>query len=128
MAFHLNQQGITYIDLANAIVAATAAQTGVDVSDYKGNACLHGRITTGLTSTNGDSTCDVKLQHSDDDSTYSDVGAAYAFTQADESAGTTEEITVDMGILKKYVRAYVTVGGGESDDGFGVAVTLICQA
>lgn len=56
-------------------------------------------------------TLDVKLQHSDDLSVWTDVDATnLAFTQA--SGNTTEELDVpDDTFFKRFVRAYCTVAG-----------------
>ncbi len=54
-------------------------------------------------------TLDIKLQHSDDNSTFTDVTNG-AFAQV-TGTGSLQKLTVDVGGLKRYVRAVHTLGG-----------------
>ncbi len=101
---------------AVGLVLAAAAQrtstltgTGIDVLDYEGVtlAVLNASAGTGTTPT-----LDVKLQHSDDDSTYADV-AGGTFTQVTDVAGTAgvQVLKVNVSDLKRYVRVIGTIAG-----------------
>ena len=110
---------------AVGLVLAPAAQrtttltgTGIDVLDYEGVALavLNASAGTGTTPT-----LDVKLQHSDDDSTYADVTGG-AFTQVTDVAGTAgvQVMKVNVSDLKRYVRVIGTIAGTTPSFEFGV--------
>ena len=93
--------------LPAARATATANGTGVDISDYIG------RITFSLSADAMGGTTptgNVKLQESDDDSTYSDITGA-AFAEVTDAAAVQEDITLDSRALKQYVRAVQTITG-----------------
>lgn len=99
--------------LPMASVTATGNGTGVDVSQFVGSIAvqLAAKATAGTSPT-----LDVKLQESDDDSTYTDISGA-TFTQvtsAGSSAATLEKIAVNVDACKKYIRAVKTIGGTSS--------------
>jgi len=61
-------------------------------------------------------TLDIKLQESDDDSTYTDISGA-AFTQVTDAgtlAAVSEKIVVNVEACKKYIRAVKDIGGTSS--------------
>ena len=93
--------------LAPAARTATANGTGVDLKDYIGQAkvILHSALGTGTTPT-----LDVKLQDSDDNSTFADITGA-TFTQVTDAAASLQAIGVDVDKVKRYVRAVATIGG-----------------
>lgn len=88
-------------------MTSTTTGTGIDVTDYDG------RVKVVLDSTAGggaDHTMDVKLQESDDDSTYTDISGA-TFTQVTNAAVALEDIHLNIGETKQYVRAVATLAG-----------------
>lgn len=118
---------------AVGLVLAPAAQrtttltgTGIDVLDYEGVALavLNASAGTGTTPT-----LDVKLQHSDDDSTYADVTGG-AFTQVTDVAGTAgvQVMKVNVSDLKRYVRVIGTIAGTTPSFEFGVEFIGIKKA
>lgn len=94
-------------------VTATGNGTGVDVQQFVGeiSVLLASKATAGTTPT-----LDVKLQDSADNSTFADIAGA-AFTQvtdAGSSAAVLHKITVNVGAVKRYIRAVKTIGGTAS--------------
>lgn len=87
--------------------------TGVLVTDYVGSLA----VTLTCKNTAGSTpTLDIKLQESDDDSTYTDItGAVFTqVTDAGTSAATIEKIVVNVDACKKYIRAVKDIGGTSS--------------
>lgn len=93
--------------LACANVSASANGTGIDVSDFVGGVkfTLDSGAGTGTTPT-----LDVKLQESDDNSTWTDVTGG-AFTQVTDAGASFETLTLSADGLKKYVRGVDAVTG-----------------
>jgi len=109
IATHL--QTLNLIPMAS--VTGDGNGTGVDVSQYVGQLAvvLTCKNTAGTTPT-----LDIKLQESDDNSTYTDVSGA-TFTQvtdANTAAATIEKIVVNVDACKKYIRAVKDIGGTDS--------------
>lgn len=94
-------------------IAATADGTGVSVVDFVGSVAftLSGKNVAGT-----NPTMIVKLQHSDDDSDYTDISGAVftTITAAGTKAATLEKIYVNVDGCKKYIRAVKTIGGTDS--------------
>jgi len=115
------------------LVLAAAAQrtttltgTGIDVLDYEGVALI---VLNASAGTGTNPTLDVKLQHSDDDSTYADVTGG-AFTQVTDAAGTAgvQVLKVNVSDLKQYLRVIGTVGGTSPSFNYGVEFVGIKKA
>lgn len=103
----------TTIALAIAArIAATATTSGVDVSRFTGlvKVVLNSSLTEGAGMTS-----DVKLQDSDDNTTFADVvvaGNVVAFGQVTSAAnGGVQELLVPGDKLRKYVRTVSTLAG-----------------
>lgn len=99
--------------LPMASVTSTGNGTGVDVTDYVGSLAviLSAKNTAGTTPT-----LDIKLQESDDNSTFTDIAGA-TFTQVTDAgtlAATIEKIEVKVDSAKRYIRAAKTIGGTSS--------------
>lgn len=93
--------------LGAAAITASANGTGVDVSAFEGPV----KFTLDSSAGGGaDHTLDAKLQHSDDDVTYTDVTGG-TFTQVTNAAAAYESIIINSDGLKKYVRGVDTVAG-----------------
>lgn len=91
-------------------VTATGNGTGVDIQQFVGeiSVLLAAKATAGTTPT-----MDIKLQDSDDNSTFADISGA-AFTQvtdAGSSAAVLHKIRIRADQVKRYIRAVRTVGG-----------------
>jgi hypothetical protein len=107
-----------------AVLAAAARRTstltgtGIDVLDYEGVALVLLNTSAG---TGTAPTLDVKLQHSDDDSTYADVTSG-AFSQITSVAGTAgvKVMKVNVSDLKRYLRVVATIAGTTPSFDFGV--------
>lgn len=87
--------------------------TGVLVTDYVGSLAV---ILTCKNTAGTTPTLDIKLQESDDNSTYTDISGA-TFTQvtdAGTAAATIEKIVVNVDACKKYIRAVKDIGGTSS--------------
>ena len=125
--------------LLNALAQATGAElapaasrtstltgTGIDVLEYEGVALVLLNTSAG-TGTNP--TLDVKLQHSDDDSTYEDVtsGAFSQVTDAAETAGV-KVMKLNVSDLKRYLRIVGTIAGTTPSFDFGVEFVGITKA
>lgn len=93
--------------LGAAAITASANGTGVDISAFEGAV----KFTLDSSAGGGaDHTLDVKLQHSDDDVTYTDITGG-VFTQVTNAAAAYESIILSADGLKKYVRGVDTVAG-----------------
>lgn len=100
---------------------ANANGTGVDLQGYTqpGGRQLKAILTNGTTS-GTTPTLDVKLQDSDDNTTFTDITGA---TFAQKTAAGNEEIHFRTN--KRYVRAVATIGG--TSPSFTFAVLLLAQ-
>jgi len=125
--------------LLNALAQATSGElaaaarrtttltgTGIEVLEYEGVALVLLNASAG-TGTNP--TLDVKLQHSDDDSTYEDVtsGTFTQVTDAAESAGV-KVMKLNVSDLKRYLRVIGTIAGTTPSFDFGVEFVGITKA
>ncbi len=121
--------------LAQTVGAALAAAarrtttltgTAIDVLAYEGVALVLLNASAG-TGTNP--TLDVKLQHSDDNSTFTDVtsGAFAQVTDAAETAGV-KVMKLNVSDLKRYVRVVGTIAGTTPSFDFGVEFVGIKKA
>ena len=119
-------QTVGLVLAAAARRTSTLTGTGIDVLDYEGVALavLNASEGTGTTPT-----LDVKLQHSDDDSTYADVTSG-AFAQVTDVAGTAgvQVLKVNVSDLKRYVRVIGTIAGTTPSFDFGVEFVGIKKA
>jgi len=117
----------TGVELAPAASrTSTLTGTGIDVLEYEGVALVLLNASAG-TGTNP--TLDVKLQHSDDDSTYEDVtsGTFTQVTDAAESAGV-KVMKLNVSDLKRYLRVIGTIAGTTPSFDFGVEFVGITKA
>ena len=121
--------------LAQTVSAALAAAarrtstltgTGIDVLDYEGVALVLLNASAG---TGTSPTLDVKLQHSDDDSTYEDVTSG-TFTQVTDVAETAgvKVMKLNVSDLKRYLRVVGTIAGTTPSFDFGVEFVGITKA
>jgi len=91
----------------------TVATTGVDVSDYTGNALFILWVTASATGR----TCTAKLQESSSLSTgYTDVTGG-AFTGYTSGQSGLQHLALNVDGLKQYVRLSTTVAGGAVTNG-----------
>lgn len=92
---------------APATRTASANGTGVDLNTIRradaGSVVLHIGTVTGTSPT-----LDVKLQDSDDNSTFADVSGA-VFAQ--KTATALSRMNVDLKVVRRYVRAVATIAG-----------------
>lgn len=117
----------TGVELAPAASrTSTLTGTGIDVLEYEGVALVLLNTSVG-TGTNP--TLDVKLQHSDDDSTYEDVtsGTFTQVTNAAETAGV-KVMKLNVSDLKRYLRVVGTIAGTTPSFDFGVEFVGITKA
>jgi len=117
----------TGVELAPAASrTSTLTGTGIDVLEYEGVALvlLNASVGTGTSPT-----LDVKLQHSDDDSTYEDVtsGTFSQVTDAAETAGV-KVMKLNVSDLKRYLRIVGTIAGTTPSFDFGVEFVGITKA
>ena len=119
-------QAVGLVLAAAARRTSTLTGTGIDVLAYEGVALvvLNASAGTGTTPT-----LDVKLQHSDDDSTYADVTGG-AFTQVTDVAGSAgvQVKKINVSDLKRYVRAIGTIAGTTPSFDFAVEFVGIKKA
>ena len=104
----------------NDVVAATGNQTGVDLQDYEGDISLILDAEAGGSGV----TYAVKVQDSDDNSTFGDVTDA-AFTTTTADTALVESLVVNSDELKRYARVVITVAGGTGTG--AVSVTGLAQ-
>lgn len=116
--YQLTSLALTAIAAAIRVQANTNG-TGVDLSDYTGNALfvLNSSVPEGAAQT-----LDVKLQHSDViGSGYVDAGIAFA--QVTTAGGASyQTVMASTDGLKKYVRAVGTVAGASVAVTYGVEI------
>lgn len=93
--------------LPTAARTATANGTGVDAKDYIGIAAvvLDSGAGTGTTPT-----LDIKIQDSDDNTTFADLSPAVAFTQVVAGA-TVQRVALNLDAARRYIRAVSTITG-----------------
>lgn len=103
--------------------AAVAARTttgqgaGVDCQQYEGGAVINLQSAAGTGTT---PTLDVKVQDSDDNSSFADVAGA-AFTQV-VAAASNQKLGVNLSELRRYVRLAWTIGGTTPSFTFGASL------
>lgn len=105
--------------LGAATITASANGSGVDVSAFEGDV----KFTLDSSAGGGpDHTLDVKLQHSDDDVTYTDVTGG-AFAQVTNAGAAYESIILNADGLKKHVRGVDAVAGTSPE--FSRALSMV---
>lgn len=111
--------------LGLASVTADGNGSGVDISAYEG---VLGFVQVCKNTAGTTPTMDNKLQHSEDNVTFTDVtgGAFTQVTDAGSSAQVTQKIEIQKNALKKYVRVAKDIGG-TSTPAFNTAVILIAH-
>ena len=92
--------------IAPGRLTATGNSTGIDLKDYEGRMLVVMEYGAGGGTT---PTLDIKLQESDDNSTFTDISGA-AFTQA-VGAESRQTLAVEINGLKRYIRAARTITG-----------------
>jgi hypothetical protein len=119
-------QAVGLLLAAAARRTATLTGTGIDVLHYEGVALIVLNASAGTGTT---PTLDVKLQHSDDNSTFADVPAG-AFTQVTDVAGTAgvQVKRVNVSDLKRYLRVVGTIAGTTPSFDFGIEFVGIKKA
>jgi hypothetical protein len=100
---------------------STVNGAGVDMLDYEGKAQA---ILGSAAGTGTSPTLDVKLQDSDDNSTFADITDA-TFTQVTNAAVANQGIAVDLAAARRYVRAVATIGG--TSPSFSCGVWLLAK-
>lgn len=100
-------QKTTAISLAAAAaITATGNGTGVDISGYTGIA----KFILDASATGGaGQTLDVKIQHSNDNSSWADAGIAFAQVTNTSASFQSQNVNVDG--LRKYIRVVDTLAG-----------------
>lgn len=119
-------QAVGLVLAAAARRTSTLTGTGIDVLHYEEVALVLLNASAG-TGTNP--TLDVKLQHSDDNSTFADVTGA-TFTQVTSDPGTAgvQAMRINVSNLKRYVRVIGTIAGTTPSFDFGVEFIGIKKA
>jgi hypothetical protein len=119
-------QAVGLVLAAAARRTSTLTGTGIDVLDYEGVALV---VLNASAGTGTNPTLDVKLQHSDDDSTYADVTDG-TFTQVTDVAGSAgvQVKRINVSDLKRYVRAIGTIAGTTPSFDFAVEFVGIKKA
>ena len=119
-------QTVGLVLAAAARRTSTLTGTGIDVLHYEGVALIVLNASAGTGTT---PTLDVKLQHSDDNSTYADVTSG-TFTQVTDVAGTAgiQVKQVNVSDLKRYLRVIGTIAGTTPSFDFGAEFVGIKKA
>ena len=122
----ITSREVTFALPSAASRTSTLTGTGIDVLEYEGVALVLLNASAG---TGTSPTLDVKLQHSDDDSTYEDVtsGAFSQVTDAAETAGV-KVMKLNVSDLKRYLRVVGTIAGTTPSFDFGVEFVGITKA
>lgn len=119
-------QAVGLVLAAAARRTSTLTGTGIDVLAYEGVALV---VLNASAGTGTNPTLDVKLQHSDDDSTYADVTGG-TFTQVTDAAGSAgvQVKRINVSDLKRYVRVIGTIAGTTPSFDFAVEFVGIKKA
>jgi hypothetical protein len=119
-------QAVGLVLAAAARRTSTLTGTGIDVLAYEGVALV---VLNASAGTGTNPTLDVKLQHSDDDSTYADVTGG-TFTQVTDVAGSAgvQVKRINVSDLKRYVRVIGTIAGTTPSFDFAVEFVGIKKA
>lgn len=119
-------QAAGFVLAAAARRTSTLTGTGIDVLDYEGVGLV---VLNASAGTGTSPTLDVKLQHSDDNSTFADVTGA-VFTQVTDVAGTAgvRVLKINVPDLKRYLRVVGTIAGTTPSFDFGVEFVGIKKA
>lgn len=104
---------------AASVTATTPGTPAFDLRPYDGDICL---ILNANTVGGTSPTLAVRIQHSDDNSTWVDSGVA--FTQV-TSGSSFQTITGTAEQFRRYIRVVDTVGG--TSPSFGRSVTLVAK-
>lgn len=102
----------------SAARTSSANGTGVDIADYEGNAAV---VLDSAAGTGTSPTLDVKIQDSDDNSTFADVVGA-TFTQVTGAAASQQKKVIALDKTRKYIRAVATIGGTTPSFTFSVNI------
>ena len=104
-------------------IAATGDGTGIDITDFVGQAAvtLSAKNVAGTTPT-----LIVKLQDSANNTDFADIAGAVftTVTEAGTKAATLEKITISLDSARRYIRAVKTIGGTSSPQ-FLVSCTAV---
>lgn len=93
--------------LAPARKTASENGSAIDLQQYVGDY----KVVLSTSAGGGTSpTLDVKLQDSDDASTFADISGA-AFTQVTSAAASTQSVDLNADAVKRYIRAVTTITG-----------------
>lgn len=95
-------------------ITATGAITGVDCGGITSQLVA---FIAALNTAGTNPTLDVKLQHSNDNGStdaYADISPAVAITQITTAGAKLVKLTVESPDIKRWVRAFVTIGGTAS--------------
>lgn len=119
-------QTVGLVLAAAARRTSTLTGTGIDILHYEGVGLV---VLNASAGTGTNPTLDVKLQHSDDDSTYADVTGG-TFTQVTDGAGTAgvQILKVNVSDLKRHLRVVGTIAGTTPSFDFGVEFVGIKKA
>ena len=119
-------QAVGLVLAAAARRTSTLTGTGIDVLAYEGVALV---VLNASAGTGTNPTLDVKLQHSDNDSTYADVTGG-TFTQVTDVAGSAgvQVKRINVSDLKRYVRVIGTIAGTTPSFDFAVEFVGIEKA
>ena len=119
-------QAVGLVLAAAARRTSTLTGTGIDVLAYEGVALV---VLNASAGTGTNPTLDVKLQHSDDDSTYADVTGG-TFTQVTDVAGSAgvQVKRINVSDLKRYVRVIGTIAGTTPSFDFAVEFVGVKKA
>lgn len=117
-----NEYTAGYSFYGSTALSASVAGTTVDFQDCEADVTVV--LTHGGIAAEEDATCDIKLQTSSDDSTWSDLSGA-TMTQITASTSTNGEVSTFFTRNARYVRAYATIAGSSPD--IVIHVTLLSQ-
>lgn len=120
MSGQLNSVAVLKLAAA-AAVTATGNGLSVDLLAYDGSITLTLNSSAG---NNANVTLDVKIQHSSDNSNWSDSGVA--FTQVTNAAASFQNLYVTCEQFKRYIRVVDTVAG--TSPSVARSVTAVAKA
>ena len=114
-------QTIALAPMAN--ITTTANGTGVDARDFVGEIAV---ILSAVNVAGTTPTLVVKVQDSEDNSSFADItGAVFTtVTDAGTKAATLEKITLNVDSARRYLRVVKTVGGTNSPE-FSLSCTAV---
>lgn len=99
--------------IPSASIVATGNGTGVDLIQFDNQLAIV--LDCGAATAGSSPTMDIKIQDSADNSSFTDLSPAFAFTQVTNAASVQKKVlNKSSAVVRRYIRAVKTIGGTSS--------------